>query len=272
MTCPQPSRHTVAFSAPQAVEPIFGQEFTETAIAPITVDATEPIVIGPPLEGSGWLDGSSCCTVTAHRAAINPINGTLHAPERFAIDYVQLDANGNYFDGPIDELSSYHYFGANILAVGDGPIVSMRWDLQEQVPGSDPDPATLPVADYGGNHIVQDLGNGHYAFYAHLQPGNEIGVEVGQQLKKGEVIALLGNTGNTDSPHLHFHIMDSPLPLASNGLPFLIDSFELEGRLQSEADLLARIKDGGPYLLDTTNSGARTNQSPLYLDVMGYPE
>ncbi|MDQ2699540.1 MAG: M23 family metallopeptidase, partial [Actinomycetota bacterium] len=262
--------HSVSFSVPQAVEPIFGQQFTEFPLATVAVNQQEPIVIGPPLEGPGWLDGSSCCVVTPHRGAINPINGQLHAPERFAIDYVQLDDTGRFFTGPVDELSSYHFFGANILAVGDGPIVSMRWDLPEQVPGANP--SGLALEEYGGNHIVQDLGDGHYAFYAHLQPGNPLGVEVGQQLERGEVIALLGNTGNTDSPHLHFHIMDSPLPLASNGLPFRIDEFEYEGRVVSEADLLAAFGTGGPLPLDTGEAGPRKAQSPLFLDVMGYPE
>ncbi len=206
---PQELTHEVTFTFAQPNPPIVLEEMTET-IAPIQVTDQRPIVIGPPLEGSGWLDGNSCCEITAHRTAVNPINGGLHAPERFAIDYVRIEDDGLFLHGPADELASYQYYGANILAVGDGPIVSMRWDLPEQPPGKDPTGLTLD--EYGGNHIVQDLGGGHYAFYAHLQPGNAMGVEVGQVLKKGEVIALLGNTGNTDSPHLHFHIMDYAEP------------------------------------------------------------
>jgi hypothetical protein len=40
------------------------------------------------------------------------------------------------------------------------------------------------------------------------------------------VLGLLGNSGNTDAPHLHFHVMDGPAPLASNGLPYEFASFE----------------------------------------------
>jgi len=39
----------------------------------------------------------------------------------------------------------------------------------------------------------------------------------------GDQVGRLGNSGNTDSPHLHFHVMDSPNPLASNGLPFVLE-------------------------------------------------
>ena len=265
---PQQLTHEVTFTFAQPNPPIVLEEMTET-IAPIRVTDQRPIVIGPPLEGSGWLDGNSCCEITAHRTAVNPINGSLHAPERFGIDYVRIEDDGLFLHGPADELSSYQYYGANILAVGDGPIVSMRWDLPEQPPGKDPTGLTLD--EYGGNHIVQDLGDGHYAFYAHLQPGNAMGVEVGQVLKKGEVIALLGNTGNTDSPHLHFHIMDSPSPLGSNGLPFVFDSFEYAGRITSQAEMIAKLGTGGPFPIDTAGAGTRTDQGPLVLDIMDYP-
>jgi hypothetical protein len=260
--------HKITFAFPNPIPGLVQAKMTQE-LAPIDVIADEPVIIGPPLEGPGWLDGNSCCQVTPHRAAVNPVNGGLHAPERYAIDYVQLDANGTYFTGPIDELSSYRYFGANILAVADGPIVAMRWDLPEQPPGANP--SGLSLDEYGGNHIVQDIGNGHYAFYAHLQPDNPMGVKVGQVLHRGSVIALLGNTGNSDSPHLHFHVMDAPSPLGANGLPFRIDSFVYAGRIPTEADLTSRLTNGKPFPIDTTDAGDRTNESPLFLDVMDYP-
>ena len=46
-----------------------------------------------------------------------------------------------------------------------------------------------------------------------MQPGS-LKVKVGDTVKTGQVLGLLGNSGNTDSPHLHFHVMDGPSPLA----------------------------------------------------------
>ncbi|MFS0732329.1 M23 family metallopeptidase [Microbacterium sp. 1P10UB] len=260
--------HDVTFDFSPGAPPIIPEQMTER-LAVTPVDPAPAVVIGPPLKGAGWFNGNSCCTVTPHRAAINPINGSLYAPERYAIDYVRLDSSGSFLDGPNDELSSYPYFGSEIIAVGDGPIVSMRFDLPEQKPGADPTGLTLD--EYGGNHIVQSLGNGVYAFYAHLQTGNPTGVEVGQQLKKGETISLLGNTGNTDSPHLHFHLMDSPSPLGSNGIPFVIESFDLTGTVPAD-ELATRIAAGGPFTLDSADAGERTDQYPLWLTVSDYPE
>jgi murein DD-endopeptidase MepM/ murein hydrolase activator NlpD len=39
------------------------------------------------------------------------------------------------------------------------------------------------------------------------------------------VLALVGNSGNSLAPHLHFHVMNGPLSLASNGLPYEVDSW-----------------------------------------------
>ena len=259
--------HVVTISVEQENLPIITSTMVET-IAAVALDDVEPIMIGPPLEGDNWLDANSCCVVTPHRAAVNPIDGRLNVPERFGIDYVQLDSEGRIFTGDITDLASYEFYGANILAVGDGPIVSMVTDLPEQVPGANP--TGLALAEYGGNNVVQDLGNGHYAFYAHLQADNPLGLSVGQQLKKGDVLGLLGNTGNTDTPHLHFHVMDSPSPLASNGLPFVFDSFELSGIGVSQATLDDAAK-GGVFELTTDAAGAREREFPLFLDLMSYP-
>ena len=87
--------------------------------------------------------------------------------------------------------------------------------LPEQIPSQTP--TGLPLEQYGGNHIVQDIGDGNYAFYAHLKTGS-LKVKVGDQLTTGQVIAALGNTGNSDAPHLHFHVMSTPDPLRSDGL------------------------------------------------------
>ena len=67
-----------------------------------------------------------------------------------------------------------------------------------------------------------------------MQPGS-LRVEVGDRVRRGQVLGLLGNTGNTDAPHLHFHIMDGPSPLQSNGLPFVHPRFEGQGLVTDES-------------------------------------
>jgi murein DD-endopeptidase MepM/ murein hydrolase activator NlpD len=77
--------------------------------------------------------------------------------------------------------------------------------------------------------VILDIGGGNYALYAHFQP-DSIRVREGDRVEQGDVLALVGNSGNSVAPHLHFHVMSGPLSLASNGLPYGVDSFTVTGR------------------------------------------
>jgi len=265
---PSTLSHVVDFS-PEAAMPPMVTDRMEQTIASVAVSDAAPIVISSPVSGDGWLDGNGCCVASPHRSAINPVNGALHAPERFAIDFVQLDAESRIFDGPIDDLDSYEYYGAEILAVGDGPIVSMKWDLPDEKPGAHPD--GLELNEYGGNHVVQDIGDGRFAFYAHLQGANPEGLTVGQTMSRGDVLGYLGNSGNTDMPHLHFHVMDSPLPLASNGVPFVFGSFTLAGTV-GDSDLTACMSEPQSCSVDASDASPMEKLMPLQQDVLDVSE
>src|SRR5207249_8349163 len=95
-------------------------------------------------------------------------------------------------------------------------------------------PITLETV--GGNYVILDLGKGNFAFYAHLQP-KSIRVRLGQKVRRGQVLALLGNSGNSESPHLHFHVTNGNSPLGAEGVPYVFESFELQGILPSIEEL-----------------------------------
>ena len=267
---PERLQHVLDVRFAQATPPLVPRRLAE-GVADVPVQSLEAVSIRSPLAGPRWLDGNGCCdVVTPHRAALNPFHGALWAPERFAIDFVRLDRRGRMFDGPEDRLSSYDYYGAPVRAVADGPVVAVVDDLEEQTPGANP--TGLPIEDYGGNHVVQDIGGGRYALYAHLQRGPTDGVAVGSDLRAGQLLGRLGNTGNTDVPHLHFHVMDSPDPLASNGLPYVVDTFDVEGRIASSADLDTFTGGGPAKFAPNGQTGPRTGELPLFLDVLRFPD
>jgi murein DD-endopeptidase MepM/ murein hydrolase activator NlpD len=85
-------------------------------------------------------------------------------------------------------------------------------------------------------------------------------------VKPGEVLALLGNSGNFDAPHLHFHIMDGPRPLSSNGLPYRFTRFTSAGTLTN----LAEISAGQKAVLSDELKGSFENELPLDLQVIGF--
>jgi hypothetical protein len=225
---------------------------------PTKVDRRPAIEVEPPLRGRNWVAANGCCDpINAHRGAVLAIDGTVHVPERFAIDFVQLDSQLRLFEGPLEENSSYPFFGDPVRSATAGRVVRVQDGLPEQVPGELPPGATIQMA--GGNYVVVRIDRGHFAFYAHLQPGS-LRVERGDRVRPGQVVGLLGNTGNTDAPHLHFHVMDGPSPLRSNGLPFVFDRFRGTGHI----DDISTMQQGLPQTIDRGElSGPMRHRMPL---------
>lgn len=224
------------------------------------------VVVEPPLRGKGWVSVNGCCdAITSHRVAMMAINGQLRLPERFAIDWVKLDDKGLLYTGDVSKLESYAYFGVPIHAAADGVVVNLYEGTDEQVPGS---PAKgINTENIGGNMVVVDIGDGRFAFYAHLQP-HSMKVKRGDKVKAGDVIGLLGNTGNSDAPHLHFHIMDGPSPLDANGLPFVLTKFSSQGVMA--ADGIDAIFAGKPAPIQSLLKGDKANMLPLNNEVIDF--
>ena len=202
------------------------RQITEEVV-PTDVDRRDVAVVGPPLRGSDYLAADSCCDATRHTRASLPINGQVWLAQRYAVDYEQLDADSRIYSGEKEDLDSYTIYGQEAIAVADGTVAKVIDGLPEQVPGVFPQGISPEEAD--GNSVILDLAGGNYALYAHFQPGS-IRVEQGDRVERGDVLGLVGNSGNSLAPHLHFHVMSGPQFAASNGLPYEVDSFKVTGR------------------------------------------
>ena len=88
----------------------------------------------------------------------------------------------------------------------------------------------------GDNHVVIDHGQHEYSFLAHMQP-HSVRVKPGQRVKRGDVLGLAGNSGNTSEPHLHVHLMNGPDLDDADGLPMPFDGFALEDSVVARGEL-----------------------------------
>ncbi|MEO7654271.1 MAG: M23 family metallopeptidase [Sphingomicrobium sp.] len=223
-------------------------------------------VIEPPLRGSNWVASNGCCDrIAPHRGALITINGVMQAPERFALDLVQIDAKNRTSEGDYKKLANWPFFGAPIYSVADGTVVNAYDGVDEQVPG--PTPTGITTDNIGGNMMVVDIGSGAFAFYAHLQRGTQK-AKLGETVKAGQVLGLLGNTGNSTAPHLHFHLMDGVSPLNANGLPYVFTKFTSSGVIPAaDEDLL---EDGRSVRIEKKWIGQHINQLPLDNQVVDF--
>lgn len=223
-------------------------------------------VVGPPLQGAGWIAANALSNTADHRRTTVVVDGKARTAQRYAIDFLKLDKKGHAYVGDPSLNSNWAGYGSPVLAVADGVVQ----DIQDRFPDNTPlkPPAVkITLESIGGNHVMLALPGGGYVFYGHLKPGS-IRVRKGQRVKRGDIIGALGNSGQTDAPHLHIHVADAPSSLGADGLAFAFDSFSLEGHVPS-LDVLDDPK--GWERPDGVQPTRQLNELPLENAVIAFP-
>jgi len=76
--------------------------------------------------------------------------------------------------------------GTEIYATGDGVVERAKWNRMGY-----------------GYHVIINHGYGYQTLYAHM---SKIIAKPGKKVKRGELIGLIGNTGKSTAPHLHYEV------------------------------------------------------------------
>ena len=244
--------------------PAWFMSFTGARVA---VDRRPPVVLGPPVSGSGWDALGSCCD-GPHRRTILSIDGRRYIGQRFAIDFNQLDAQNRPGVGDPLLPASFPTFGVPVLAVADATVAVAIDRYPDLRVGAAPE--QMSPQSEGGNRIVLDLGDGRFAAYAHLQAGS-VKVRPGDRVTRGQPMAKAGSSGTNGGPHLHFQVMDRPSLLFADGLPYVFDKFEVMGQTPPLAKVLPYYSTLEPIPLTTGNVGSRRDAFPLSGDVVTFP-
>lgn len=158
------------------------------------------------------------------------VASSFHTPHRwagveeFAYDVAVLAGNGSTYLGQGTRLADYAAFGQAVRAAADGRVVAIRDGdadneaMLKRVGESDQaylarlQEAQAKLLALGmsavlGNHVVIDHGNGEFSIYGHLKLGSIL-VAVGDRVNAGATIGLIGSSGNSTEPHLHFQMCD----------------------------------------------------------------
>ncbi len=230
--------------------------------ASVIVDSREPLRVSPPLRG-GDLAVIGCCGPPFGHRLRSPVelDGRRHVAQRYAIDFVRVHGDGlNTSVGDPARNENYLIFGAAVVAAAPGRVIAVRDGVPENIP------RTLG-GDVYGNYVLQDLGGGRTAMYAHLRNGS-VRVRPGDRVARGRVLGQVGNTGMSFEPHLHFHVTDGPgLPsgLTADGVPFVFDRFRLDARLaEFDPDPRASVR------VPASPPHRRARQYPLSGDIVAF--
>jgi Peptidase family M23 len=240
---------------------------------PVATRRRAPVVLGPSLGGGGtWFASDGCCRDdTHHRRGTISINGALGVPQRFAIDWFALDAQHRSWVGDPSRLTSYLSYGRSVIAAADGVVTTAINDLPETTTIPEP-PTPPPIGETVGNAVVLRVAPGVFLLHGHMQPGS-VRVRPGQRVKRGDVLGLIGSSGNSTTPHLHFQVITTPTFFPTDSTPFVFEQFELVGQITKriwDDDLGLQPTPVLPYAA-ARNPGIRRNQMPLDRNVIVFP-
>jgi Peptidase family M23 len=246
----------------------------ESVVSRLRVSRDRPVLLRPPLAPGRWLVSDGCCAnYTHHRNGLIAINGEFMVPQRFAIDFFRLDDENRTLVGDPSVLESYLSYEEPTLAAADGTVVVAFDgvpDHTEDYPPPEPPPIP-PIEQTVGNHVILKVSKDVYLLYAHMKPGS-IQVEVGQRLRRGQQIGLVGTTGNSSTPHLHFQVLTTPTFFPSDSTPYVFDRFDVVGYLEERIwDDNIGLHEGPLPVAPALEPFRRERAMPLDRDVIVFP-
>ncbi|MGK3998269.1 M23 family metallopeptidase [Sorangium sp. So ce1024] len=137
--------------------------------------------------------------------------------QRFAYDLVIRDPNtGHSHTGSRAEPRAYFAFASPVYAPADGVVVQVRRD-QRDARRAGTGWLDWLARDIRGNHIII-AHDGYFSMMAHLKQGS-CNVQVGDVVRRGQLIGAVGHSGHSTEPHLHFQLQDRANFYTAVGLP-----------------------------------------------------
>jgi len=191
-----------------------------------------PINLSFPLRGGTYYvaNGGSAPLANNHLATLNDDRFRDYRGQSYAVDLVRLDDRGMRASGVLPaDLDRYVSLGEPVLAPCTGPVVAVENAATDVAP---------PLTDrehLAGNFVFLNCGSAH-VLLAHLRQGS-VSLKPGERVTAGQAIGQIGNSGNSDEPHLHVHAQK-----ATTGTRSLFDArpvpMTFEGRALARNDVI----------------------------------
>ncbi|MES2829748.1 MAG: peptidoglycan DD-metalloendopeptidase family protein [Bacteroidota bacterium] len=147
--------------------------------------------------------------------------------QKNAFDIVMRNAGGKSYktDGKLNE--DYYAFGQPLFTPADGEVVFAVDGVKDNKPGSmNPLFAT-------GNSVLIKTQNNEFILFAHFKQYS-VKVKQGDKVKKGQLLGMCGNSGNSSEPHLHFHLQDDEDFSKTIGIKCYFDELMVNGEIKKD--------------------------------------
>jgi hypothetical protein len=141
--------------------------------------------------------------------------------QRFAFDLIGAGPEDKTHKANASRNEDYYAFGREILAPADGVVTEAIDGVRDNVPGS------MNPFSAVGNAVFIRHGKSEVSVLAHLKQGS-VRVKAGDNVTRGQVLGLCGNSGNSSEPHLHYHLQNKPVIQDSTGIKCYFDRVLVE--------------------------------------------
>jgi hypothetical protein len=154
--------------------------------------------------------------------------------QRYGYDFVIVNEQGimyrgaskdsdDWYRGRPDDNEAYFVFGQPVYAAGAGRVADLH-DGEADNRRFDPTEFMKRATAGSGNYVVIDHLNGEFSWFGHLKQGS-IRVKRGQAVKQGDILGLIGASGDSLFPHLHYELRTGPGITGVEGLPSYFGGF-----------------------------------------------
>lgn len=160
--------------------------------------------------------------------------------QKNAFDIVKADASGKSFKNSGEKNEDYYAFGQEVLAPCDGEVAQAVDGVRDNIPGM------MNPAYMAGNSLIIKTSNNEYILLAHFKQFS-VKVKQGDKIKRGQLLGLCGNSGNSSEPHIHFHIQNTGDLIEGTGIKCYFEKIIVNGDEKTDYSPVKgeRIKNGG---------------------------
>lgn len=145
--------------------------------------------------------------------------------QKGAFDLVITDEKESSYRTTGETNEDYYAFGQEIYAPCDAEVLQAVDGIMDNVPGE------MNRWYVPGNSVMLKTANNEYILLAHFKQ-NSVTVKAGDRVKRGQLLGLCGNSGNSSEAHLHFHIQSAADFSRADGVKCYFDQLLVNGEMK----------------------------------------